>query len=219
MAPFDRSGALRKVFLLGRKLGFDQDAIRTIAASLLGIPSGEISFAKLSNAQLSTLLDNLTAQAPSGPTPVKNSASHRQLWKLRQLEQALGMHTNPQRLAGLIRRQTRNRKSTLAELTTWEASGLIETLKAMESRPEPEPAPEPPPESNVRDIFPDIPNRASYSVSDLVKYLSVSKQTVYRLIERGDLTAIQTGACIRIPRTGLLTFLAASRITPSKAAR
>jgi len=43
------------------------------------------------------------------------------------------------------------------------------------------------------------PTKRYYRVDEVARYFSVSEQTVYRLIDMGDLKAIRLRNCIRIP--------------------
>jgi phage gp16-like protein len=69
------------------------------------------------------------------PRPARGNviylASENQKLKIGELEEQLGWHTNPARLAGFIRRMTHNRKAFVSQLRNIEAARIIEGLKAI----------------------------------------------------------------------------------------
>jgi len=54
-------------------------------------------------------------------------------------------------------------------------------------------------------ILPSTPRRY-YRVDEVARYFSVCDQTVYRLIDMGDLKAIRVMGCIRVPVEELREF-------------
>jgi excisionase family DNA binding protein len=47
------------------------------------------------------------------------------------------------------------------------------------------------------------------TVSEVAVYLRVARMTVYRMIDRGDLSAVRVGKSFRIPAQALRDYLAA----------
>lgn len=50
----------------------------------------------------------------------------------------------------------------------------------------------------------------------VARYLSVSKETVYNLIRRGDLEAVKIGGCTLISQESLEQLLERSRVQPEE---
>ena len=50
------------------------------------------------------------------------------------------------------------------------------------------------------------PAKRYYRVDEVARYFSVSYQTIYRLIDVGDLKAIRLRDCIRVPAEELRAF-------------
>ncbi|MEJ5913890.1 helix-turn-helix domain-containing protein [Pseudokineococcus sp. 1T1Z-3] len=53
------------------------------------------------------------------------------------------------------------------------------------------------------------------TVAEVAEELRVSRMTVYRLIERGELPAVRVGRSYRVPTAAAAAFLAASRTAPA----
>lgn len=53
--------------------------------------------------------------------------------------------------------------------------------------------------------------RIAYSVPEVAKAMGVSKDWIYRLVQRGDLAAIHSGRRVLIERRALDDYLAAAR--------
>lgn len=129
--PFNRPAAMRALHALGAKHGYSHDDLRDIAASHFGIPRDKLSLGKLTDSQLGALCATLKGDQ-RGPQPVSNKATSRQLWKINQLAAALGMTSDPRRLAGFIERQVKKRR--LSELTKYDAIKVIDGLKNIAER-------------------------------------------------------------------------------------
>ncbi|MBA2323568.1 MAG: helix-turn-helix domain-containing protein [Pseudonocardiales bacterium] len=55
---------------------------------------------------------------------------------------------------------------------------------------------------------PTPPGQALLTVAEVAKTLRVSKMTIYRLIEAGELPAIRIGRSFRVPESGYRAYLA-----------
>lgn len=122
---YNRQGALKLVFALGRKNGYDADELRALACSLFGIKDAHLS--KLSPTQLSALIAQLQGKAP---IVVTNGATSRQIWLIKQLEARLEWKDNPARLSGFIARNCHG-IDDVHQLSVPQASAIIEALKAL----------------------------------------------------------------------------------------
>src|SRR5690349_5378155 len=131
--PFNRAGAMRAIHALGTKHGYSHDDLRDIAASHFGIPRDKVSLGKLTDSQLGHLCATLKGDQ-RGPQPVAdyNKATDKQLWKINQLAAALGMNSDPNRLAGFCERQCKKRN--LSDLSRYDAIKVIDGLKNMVER-------------------------------------------------------------------------------------
>lgn len=125
--PFNRTAAMRAVHALGNKHGYSHDDLRDMAASQFGIARDKVSLGKLTDPQLGALCAILKGGKPSGPVPVDNSATTRQVWKINQLAKEIGMHNNQARLEGFLQRQVK--KSRIEDLTKKDAVKVIDGLK------------------------------------------------------------------------------------------
>lgn len=56
------------------------------------------------------------------------------------------------------------------------------------------------------------PAKRYYRVDEVARYFSVCDQTVYRLIDMGDLKAIRVMGCIRVPVEELREFEERSKV-------
>ncbi len=129
--PYNRNGAMRMVHILGKKNGFDHEALGDVAASLFRLKTPSLK--ELSNSQLSQFIDHLKGNRTGELIRIPDAASVPQRRKIFMLALELGMveqdGTDPhERLEGFISRQVRGKRKP-SDLTTWEASNVIEGLK------------------------------------------------------------------------------------------
>ena len=54
--------------------------------------------------------------------------------------------------------------------------------------------------------IPSAPTKRYYRVDEVARYFSVCEQTIYRLIDMGDMKAIRLRSCIRVPAEELREF-------------
>ncbi|MEJ5944278.1 helix-turn-helix domain-containing protein [Pseudokineococcus basanitobsidens] len=53
------------------------------------------------------------------------------------------------------------------------------------------------------------------TVAEVAEELRVSRMTVYRLIERGELPAVRVGRSYRVPQAAAAAYVAAARTAPA----
>ena len=66
---------------------------------------------------------------------------------------------------------------------------------------------------NVREL--ELIEGGFERAGDVARLLSVSRSTVYTLMDRGDLPYIKVGKCRRIPRDAVLAYVAHHRVQSS----
>jgi len=67
----------------------------------------------------------------------------------------------------------------------------------------------------IHPLFPALPIKGSYRVAEAAKGLGVDRRTIYRAIERGELTVIRlTQRCTRIPAPELEAYITTHILDP-----
>ena len=66
---------------------------------------------------------------------------------------------------------------------------------------------------NMTDHQPIDPNLKFLTVAEIAAILRVSKMTVYRLIETGDITALRIGRSFRVPEDDVRQYLERAMVT------
>ncbi|MDI6711483.1 MAG: regulatory protein GemA [Bacillota bacterium] len=89
---------MRKIWSLARQLGLDDDLLHAVVDSL----TGKSSIRALNKYQAGIVIDELDRRHRAADRP--GMASRAQIYKIRQLEKALGWDTNPDRLRGFIKK-------------------------------------------------------------------------------------------------------------------
>jgi len=146
--PYNRAAAIKAIHVEGKKKGFDHDALKDIASSLTLIDRDKITMAikpapgkiALTDPQLAAVLASLKGARTGTPIQVKNRASVRQLWLIKEQALQLGWIettkiseiTPPERLAGFLQRQCK--KTSLRDLTIRDAQKVIDGLKTLIQR-------------------------------------------------------------------------------------
>ena len=57
--------------------------------------------------------------------------------------------------------------------------------------------------------FIDLPNKTTFRTDEVALLLSLSRRTIYRMIESGRLPAVKLGGSVRVPRLALLSAFGA----------
>jgi len=98
---------------------------------------GKTSSRELTEAEMRTVIDYqeyLLHRRSDPPITCVQGATAEQKELLHRLEKGLGWHEDPRRLAGFVRKMTKERTDDVDRLRRQEASLIIEALKSMSTR-------------------------------------------------------------------------------------
>jgi hypothetical protein len=115
---------LRKIWWLARQLGLDDDLLHARVKALVG----KESLRALTRREAGIVIDDLERLHSNRP----GMATKRELWKIRQLEKALGWDDNPKRLRAFLKKYYG--VDDVRFLTHAAAWRLIESLKKIRER-------------------------------------------------------------------------------------
>lgn len=119
---------MRKIWAVAKERGLDQEDVRQMAK----VVSGMDSVSQLTKVEAIKLIDRLEGRQTFTLKENGNIATAKQIWKIRQLIDALGWGDNPQRLESFMLKYTGVAK--INWLTKRKAIGLIDGLKAILAR-------------------------------------------------------------------------------------
>lgn len=119
---------IQTIWGLASQLGLDKENLYAILIR----ETGKDSMRACTGSQLNKVVLALGKLLDGNKTTRKGMASKEQIWKIRQLEEALGWKDNPARLNGFMRKYYQVEQ--LEWLKGWQAHKLIESLKKIESK-------------------------------------------------------------------------------------
>lgn len=115
---------IRSIWGLTKELGIGEENMYAIMQRL----TGKVSMRTLTNQELNLLVLEL-GRMKDGHDNREGMASKEQIWKIHELEKALGWADNPARLNGFMKKVYRVERTEW--LKNWQAHKLIESLKAL----------------------------------------------------------------------------------------
>jgi len=116
---------IKTIWGLASELGFDKEMLYTI----LERETGKDSMRACTGTELNRVIFALGKMKDSYNDSRNGMASKEQIWKIRQLEEALGWKDNPARLNGFMKKYYKTER--IEWLKGWQAHKLIESLKKM----------------------------------------------------------------------------------------
>jgi hypothetical protein len=117
----------RKIWAAAKQRGLDEDDLREIVRQI----TGQTSTKALTIHEAVRIIDRLEGK-PEKPAATGNQISEKQLWKIRELEKALGWDDNSKRLEAFVKKYAHVDK--LPWLTKYQAIKIIDGLKAVLAR-------------------------------------------------------------------------------------
>jgi phage gp16-like protein len=115
----------RKIWAAANQRGLDEDDLREIVRQI----TGQTSTKALTIHEAVRVIDRLEGKPEK---PAGNQITKKQLWKIKDLEKALGWDDNSKRLEAFVRKYAHVDK--LPWLTRYQAINVIDGLKAVLAR-------------------------------------------------------------------------------------